>query len=204
LRDHLRVSTTSATLVALVLAGPNGAGKTTSSRLLVPPGSVFLNADDFAARLAAGGHQPAGLDMAAGRALLGEMRRLVDDGDPFCLETNLAGRGLVRSISTWRRAGYRVGLAFIALRSPELALARVATRVALGGHDVPEAVVRRRWRVGLEALFDVYLEVVDEWWLMDNSDDLVVLVARGGRSQGTEIYDRTLWNRLQGLAKGTL
>jgi predicted ABC-type ATPase len=142
--------------------------------------------------------------MAAGRALLGEMRRLVDAGDPFCLETNLAGRGLVRSISTWRRAGYRVGLAFIALRSPELALARVATRVALGGHYVPEAVVRRRWTAGLEALFAVYIEVVDEWWLMDNSDDLAVLVARGGRSQGTEIYDRTLWNRLHGLAKGRL
>lgn len=82
-------------------------------------------------------------------------------------------------ISRWHRAGYGVGLAFIALRSPELAVARVATRVALEGHDVPEAVVRRRWRAGLEARFDVYIQVVDDWWLIDNSDDMAVIVARG-------------------------
>lgn len=200
----MRISTASGPPVALVLAGPNGAGKTTSSRLLVPAGSVFLNADDFAAQLVAAGHRPAGLDVAAGRALLGELRRLVDAGEPFCLETNLTGRGLVRSISAWRRAGYRISLAFIALQSPELAVARVATRVALGGHDVPEAVVRRRWQAGLEALFDVYIEAVDEWRLMDNSDDLAVVVARGGRLAGTEILDRTRWSHLHGLAKGSL
>jgi predicted ABC-type ATPase len=132
------------------------------------------------------------------------MRRLVGAGDPFCLETNLAGRGLVRSISAWRRAGYRISLAFIALRSPELALARVATRVALGGHDVPEAVVRRRWRAGLAALFDVYIEVVDDWRLMDNSDDLAVLVAHGNRSGATEILDQIRWSHLRWLAKESL
>lgn len=158
-----------------------------------------MNADDFAARLVAGGHQDAGLNVAAGRALLVEMRRLVDAGEPFCLETNLAGRGLLRSIASWRGVGYRIGLVF----SPfvVLSLRWPASRVSLGGHDVAEVVVRRRWRAGLEALFDVYIQVVDDWWLMDNSDDVAVIVARGGRSQGAEIYDRTLWNHLRGLAK---
>jgi predicted ABC-type ATPase len=36
------------------------------------------------------------------------------------------------------------------LESPELALGRVASRVSLGGHNVPEPVVRRRWAAGAE------------------------------------------------------
>ena len=72
----------------LLLAGPNGAGKTTASRRVVPAGSVFLNADATAAQLAAEGHGPAGLDIAAGRVLLHEMRALAAAGESFCVETN--------------------------------------------------------------------------------------------------------------------
>src|ERR1039458_5888442 len=44
------------------------------------------------------GHQAEGLDIAAGRAVLAEMRRLAGVGGSFCVETNLAGRGLVQAI----------------------------------------------------------------------------------------------------------
>lgn len=122
----------------ILLAGPNGAGKSTSKSLVVPPAWPSLNADVVAAQLRSEGHAAAGLDIAAGRVVLAEMRRLTGQHASFCLETNLAGRAMVPHIVSWQEAGYFVWLYFIALRSPELALARVAARVALGGHDVPE------------------------------------------------------------------
>jgi hypothetical protein len=69
----------------LLLAGPNGAGETTSSPLVIPDGMVFINADIVARRLADEGHPPAGLDIAAGRVVLAEMRRLEDERASFCL-----------------------------------------------------------------------------------------------------------------------
>lgn len=135
---------------ALILAGPNGAGKTTSSASLVPSGSHFLNSDQIAAQLLEKGHPVAGLEVAAGRIVLQQLHEVVAAGAPFCIETNLAGRGLTRRIEDWRVQGYSVRLVFTALESPELALGRVASRVSLGGHNVPEPVVRRRWAAGAE------------------------------------------------------
>ena len=82
----------------LLLAGPNGAGKTTSSRLIVPEGMAFVNADVVARQLADEGHALAGRDVAAGRIIMAEIRRLEAERESFCVETNLAGRGFVRSI----------------------------------------------------------------------------------------------------------
>ncbi|MBM3965023.1 MAG: hypothetical protein FJ308_08120 [Planctomycetes bacterium] len=41
-----------------------------------------------------------------------------------------------------------------------LAIQRVAKRVREGGHNIPEAVVRRRYARGLANLFDLYIPVV--------------------------------------------
>jgi predicted ABC-type ATPase len=185
----------------LVLAGPNGAGKTTASRLLVPPGIVFINVDEVSRRLTDEGHPEAGRDIAAGRIVLAEMGRLEADRASFCVETNLAGRGFVRWIGRWREAGYHVRLLFIALPSAEMAIGRVADRVALGGHDVPPVVVRRRWQQGLEAFFDVYSDLVDDWELIDNSEAEPVLVARGRTGHPPQLLAEARWDRLRLLAR---
>jgi predicted ABC-type ATPase len=189
----------------LLLAGPNGAGKTTSSRLVVPPGMDFVNADVVARHLVAAGHPLRGLDVAAGRVVVAEIRRLERERASFCVETNLAGRGLVRSIRMWRAAGWQVRLAFVALLSPELAVARVAERVEQGGHDVPEPVVRRRWQQGLRSYFGLYIDLVDSWSLTDNSGEQPVAIARGLALEAPRVLDRDLWEtyrRLAGLGPG--
>jgi predicted ABC-type ATPase len=186
---------------ALILAGPNGAGKTTSSALLVPAGTRFLNSDVIAAQLLREGHPHDGIEVAAGRLILEQLRGVVANGAPFCIETNLAGRGLTRRIDDWRGRGYSIRLTFTALDSPELALRRVATRVSLGGHDVPEAVVRRRWVAGLRSLFDLYLPVVDRWVVFDSSDGSLRQIAEGGwEGPVHRIFDEERWTRLLRLA----
>lgn len=186
---------------ALILAGPNGAGKTTSSALLIPAETRFLNADVIVARLLEEGHPTAGIDVAAGRLILKELRAVIAARESFCVETNLAGRGFAHWITDWRARGYIVRLAFIALDSPDLALRRVAVRVVSGGHDVPEAVVRRRWAAGLRAFFDVYLPIVDRWALLENSESHLRLVADGAQEDSApHILDQERWEALVSLA----
>ena len=52
-------------------------------------------------------------------------------------------------------------------------------RVLEGGHDVPEAVVRRRFDAGWVNLKAVYRDLMDEWAVYDNSGTAPALLAEG-------------------------
>jgi len=69
--------------------------------------------------------------------------------ESFAFETTLSGVGYARRIPEWQALGYRVELFFLSLPEPKDAISRVALRVRQGGHDVPEAVIRRRFASGL-------------------------------------------------------
>ena len=47
----------------------------------------------------------------------------------------------------------------------------VAERVRQGGHNIPEATIRRRFSAGLELLRTVYQPLVDQWAVYDNAGD---------------------------------
>ena len=151
--------------------------------------------------MVAEGHPQSGLDVAAGRVLLGQLGDVVRAGESFCVETNLADHGYARRIAAWHEHGYTVRLVFAALESPELAVHRVATRVASGGHDVAEAVIRRRWSAGLRALFDLYMPIVDQWELFDSSEGEVAGVAAGSR-EVLQVLDRLRWEKILRIAAG--
>ncbi len=151
----------------VILAGPNGAGKSTLAARFVPPGVPFLNADNIARSLTPAPGQ--NVDLAAGRLLLARMDGAVQANISFALETNLASRTLATRIPRWQEAGYTVSLVFVWLPSADLAVERVAARVRSGGHDIPEATVRRRYKAGLRAFFEVYQPLADNWRFYDNS-----------------------------------
>jgi len=92
----------------------------------------------------------------------------------------LSGRNYLQHIPRWRRAGYHVKLIYLSLPSVEIAVARVKSRVAQGGHDVPEDVVRRRFDAGLRNFQNLYRSAVDSWVLYDNSGPIPILLASGG------------------------
>lgn len=85
-------------------------------------------------------------------------------------------------IPGWRAAGWYVKLLFLSLPSPEMAIMRVASRVAQGGHAVPEEVIRRRFAAGLRNFHEIYAHLVDSWMLYDNSGDQPVLMESGENS----------------------
>jgi predicted ABC-type ATPase len=114
------------------------------------------------------------------------------------VETDLTNHALAARISGWQANGFRVSLFFISLPRPDLAVARVEQRVFSGGHDIPEATIRRRFHVGLHNLFEVYIPLVDAWRVYENGSEYgPQLIAHGLRW----IQDREAWTRIQMRAK---
>jgi predicted ABC-type ATPase len=182
----------------IVVAGPNGAGKSTAApRLLRDALEVreFVNADAIAAGLSA--FRPDSVAIAAGRIMLSRMRSLAAAGESFAFETTLASRSFAPWLAVLKRGGYHFHLLFLWLRSPELAVSRVAERVRLGGHDVPAAVVRRRYQTGLVNFFRLYLPLANGWQLFDNSESAGPrLVAAGESIVVRMLEDSETWRRL--------
>ena len=73
----------------------------------------------------------------------------------------------------------RVTLYFLALATPELALARVAERVRQGGHDIPERTIGRRFASGRANFDTVYKPIANEWTLYDASGSAPIEIDRG-------------------------
>jgi len=154
----------------VIIAGPNGAGKTTFALEFLPREADcpnFINVDLIAAGLSP--LQPDRAAIRAGRLMLDEIKRRFRAGTSFAFETTLSGRNYSRMIPRWLVAGYHVKLIFLSLPTVNLAIARVAGRVAQGGHDVSEAAIRRRFSSGLRNFHDLYRPLVNSWALYDNS-----------------------------------
>ena len=154
----------------LIIAGPNGAGKTTFARTYLAPlyrEMRFLNADYIAAGLSP--FNPEISAVRAGRIMLEEIDRCVQKDINFAVETTLSGQLYLRHLQAWRAQGYVVSLFFLSLSSVEIALGRVAERVAQGGHNIPEDVIHRRFSRGLKMFNTYYKDAVDAWALYDNS-----------------------------------
>lgn len=165
----------------VIIAGPNGAGKTTFAREFLPHEAGcpdFINVDLIAAGLSP--FEPQRAALRAGRLMLKEIFRRVGRGESFAFETTLAGLNYARHILRWRAAGYHVKLIFLSLPAAELAIGRVKARVAQGGHDVAEDVVRRRFESGLRNFETVYRQLVDSWVLYDNFGEIPLALRHGG------------------------
>lgn len=171
---------TQAVRKVIVIAGPNGAGKTTFARSFLPAEAQlprFINADLIAAGLAP--FAPETAAVRAGRLMLQEIDHSVRTNQSFAIETTLSGMGYLRHIAQWRTQGYRVSLFFLKLPDAGTAIARVAERVSQGGHDIPVAVIRRRFAAGWQNFERFYRDAVDDWAVYDNSGSTPVLLQWG-------------------------
>jgi predicted ABC-type ATPase len=182
----------------IVLAGPNGAGKSTAAPLLLRQtlGVVeFVNADTIAQGLSA--FDPERVAFEAGRIMHARLRELADRRRHFAFETTLASRSLAPWLAELIRTGYEFHLVFVWLPSADFAVQRVADRVRMGGHNVPEATVRRRYDRGLRNFFRLYQPLATSWRMYDNSAmEGVRLIAAGIGTDTTQVSDQTVWNRI--------
>ena len=132
-----------------IIAGPNGAGKSSLFKHLQLPGK-FVNADDIARQLDPG--DPGSMSFQAGRLVLKTIEEIISRREGFIYETTLSSHHSLNLLRRVREEGYRTLLIFIILETADLHVARVAQRFQLGGHNVPEPLVRRRYELALANL----------------------------------------------------
>ena len=180
-----------------IIGGANGSGKTTASMSLLPnflDCFEYINADAIAAALSPFNQQSVAI--TAGRITLERLQTLSNSGTDFAFETTLAARSFAAFLRSCKTKGYTINLIYFWLRSPELAIARVASRVASGGHSIPEDVIRRRYDRGMLNLLALYLPLCDNWIIYNNSNETPQLVAEGSIEQEQIIYNVESWNQI--------
>lgn len=185
----------------IVVAGANGAGKSTLAPYLLRDTfgiTEYVNADTIALGLSA--FAPERAAFQAGRVMLRRLNELASEHKDFAFETTLASRSYAAWLKTLRASGYKVDLIFLFLRSAELAIQRVRERVRVGGHDVPENVVRRRYAKGLFNFFEFYKSLVDSWRVYEASDQVPAIIGYGSR-EGETIIEQDLWTMMQTVSE---
>jgi predicted ABC-type ATPase len=187
----------------VMVAGPNGAGKSSIAPGLLPQalGIVeYVNADVIARGIS--GFNSDGAALAAGKVMLERLRELARDRASFAFETTGASRSFAAWIKTLQADGYKFLLFYVWVRSADVSVGRVAGRVRLGGHNVPEDTVRRRYIRGLSNFFNLYVPLADEWQFYDNSNPgSGILVAEGRRNSIETIYGADTWSRIKEMVK---
>ncbi|HEV7228742.1 AAA family ATPase [Brevundimonas sp.] len=177
----------------VLLAGPNGAGKTTFINGFLRERAEafqFVNPDEVARGLTGVG---AARDLMAGRRVLERLEALVADRADFVLETTLATRSHAVRIRDWKASpgpgfarpedddGYRFKRVYLRLPTADHSVARVARRVAQGGHGIPEDALRRRFGLSLEYLETTYKPLADDWKVYDSGGEAPELLDWGPR-----------------------
>ena len=154
-----------------VLAGVNGAGKSSIGGAMIrAAGSDYYNPDEAARALIAAnpGLEQVKANAAAWRQGKRLLEQAVAERLDFAFETTLGGGTMTRILAEAAAAGFEVRIFYVGLASPELHLERVRKRVSAGGHDIPEADIRRRWRHSRMNLVRL-LPVLTELRVYDNS-----------------------------------
>jgi len=153
-----------------IIGGPNGAGKTTFARTFLPQEGDcinFINVD-----LIAEGLSPLAPDkvrIRAGKLMLGRIEECVTSGESFAFETTFSGTRYAGRIAEWREQGYEVVIYNLVLPSVQMAIDRVKSRVAQGGHNVAEEDIRRRFDRGRTNFTQFYQPLADAWVVFDTS-----------------------------------
>jgi predicted ABC-type ATPase len=181
-----------------IIAGCNGAGKTTASFTILPEilnCKEFVNADEIAKGLSP--FQPEKVSFEAGRIMINRINELLDIHENFAFETTLATKSYKSKVINAQNKNYTVTLLFFWLQNMDLAIERVKTRVSEGGHNIETEVIRRRYKNGIKNLFNIYLPVVDEVLIYDNSGGKPELIAEKTLESEITILNELKFSKLK-------
>ncbi len=181
-----------------IIAGCNGAGKTTASFTILPEMlkcKEFVNADEIARGISP--FQPDKVSIEAGRIMLNRIENLIANNHTFAFETTLASKSYRNTIEKAQLENYKVVLLFFWLNNVEIALQRVKTRVAEGGHNIDTGTIIRRYSNGIKNLFELYIPIVDELLIIDNSTDVFEVIAEKIAGSEIDIINMIKYNTLK-------
>lgn len=149
-----------------VVAGPNGSGKSTITASGAIGNLPVIDPDVIARRL-----NPEDVRQAAftaGKEALAQQDAYLESRDSFAVETTLAGNRPLALMQAAHDRGFEVSLNYVRLETVDLTIERIDLRVALGGHDIPDADVERRFGRSMENL-PTAIAIADRTSLWDNT-----------------------------------
>jgi predicted ABC-type ATPase len=153
-----------------IIAGANGSGKTTLTRWDAENFREIPLLDPDAINKALQPTAPATSAVAAARKVLNSARQHIEKGQSFAVETTFSGKGYLQMMIDARARGFEIVLVYIGTERVEINLGRIRDRVIAGGHNVPEADVRRRYLRSFQNLAAA-ISRADHTILFDNSTD---------------------------------
>lgn len=189
--------------ILYIIAGCNGAGKTTASYTILPEMlkcKEFVNADIIAKGISP--FQPEKAAFEAGRVMLQRIQQLIDEEKTFAFETTLSTKSYKNIIKDCKAKGYKIMLLFFWVNSPNLAIRRIKLRVSKGGHYVPDNIVKRRYKRGLENFFKIFMPLCDYWLFVDNTALTTDYIADGNEKIEKSIYNAEIWQLIKNYKNG--
>ncbi len=169
----------------IVFAGPNGSGKSTITGYLRPVDIPYVNADEI--QLATG------CDTYEA-AISAEKRReqFLADKKSFCFETVLSTDRNIKLLQRAKEAGFFIKCYYVLTYNPLINVARVASRVQSGGHDVPADKIVSRYNKAL-ALLPSLLPICDICHIYDNTEDTAYRIFKKRKDEYLYCPQPGLW-----------
>ena len=143
---------------------------------------------------------PESMSLTASKLMLKRFRELLESNRSFAFETTASATNYIKHLKKAQVNGYEVHSMFLWLSSPDLAIKRVAQRVAQGGHNIPEATIKRRYYSGLKNFIKYYLPISDNATILDNSiTDVNKIIATKNVVDGLKIEEPSIWKEIEGV-----
>ena len=158
--------------VLYILAGPNGTGKTTFYSIAVQNNFIgenlpFINVDIITQSLGNYNQE----NYAKAEAIYRDtVKNYIESNADFMIESNLATARSYDWVSLIKRKGYQVILYYLSTDDVMINIGRVQRRVAEGGHDIPEEIIKTRY-LQSHSYLKTKLSEFKEVYLIDNSTD---------------------------------
>lgn len=168
--------------MVLVFAGPNGSGKSTITEYLEIVGT-YTNADAMVSAT--------GMTNEEAALLADQMRYAsIDAKEDFTFETVLSSHYKLDLLEKAKAEGYFIKCIFVLTVHPSVNVARVAARVAHGGHHVDEDKIRSRYYKSLENISRL-MELCDILHVYDNTEEPIRIIRK--HKADISIFPNDLW-----------
>lgn len=169
--------------MVLVFAGPNGSGKSTITEYLEIVGT-YTNADLMTAAT--------GMSNEDAALIADKMRyRSIKMKEDFTFETVLSSHYKLDILKKAKAEGYFIKCIFVLTVHPAVNVARVAARVAQGGHNVDEGKIRSRYVKSLANIKHL-MALCDILHVYDNTEEPVRIIRK--HKADISIFPNKFWS----------
>ncbi len=167
----------------LVFAGPNGSGKSTITNFFEIVGK-YTNADDIVAST--------GMSNIEATVHVDRLRyKSIEKKEDFTFETVLSSEYKLNILRKAKEEGYFIKGVFVLTVDPCINIKRIKSRVEVGGHDVEDIKVIKRYYGSVDNIRE-FARLCDIMHVYDNTDKPTRIIRK--HKNDLSIYPNEYWS----------